>query len=353
VAPVPKAKLRRGGGPRHVTPQISGTRAFVSLSTTAPSTAAQHRYDVVRWYEDHGQVVRLTARHFGHSPDTVSRWVRAFDERHMRGLEDRSRRPLQVRRPTTPTATVVRIRELRERYPRWGREKLRVLLLREGIAVSAKTIDRTLARLRRRGALHEPPMVRKAAQARARMASRPRRPAGLVVDRPGFLQLDSQQLRFGEKVIFTFAAVDFLTRKRVVTAASQLTSAAGAQFLARAQERFPFPLWAVQCDGGSEFRGAFAAAALAAGITQYTNRPNYPQGNGRVERSFLTDDQEFHEVEELASTAEGLERQLVVWNRVYEEIRPHQSLGYLTPNEFYAQWVAEHPTATTVLADMS
>lgn len=350
---MPRSKLRRPGGPRHVTSLIPGTRRFVSLSTEAPSPAAQHRYDVVRWYEEHGRLIRLAARHFGHSPDTVSRWVRALDDRGMRGLEDRSRRPKHVRRPTTPVDTVVRIGELRERYPRWGREKLRVLLLREGIDVSAKTIDRTLGRLRARGLLHEPPMVRKAAQARARMAQRPRRPAGLVVDRPGFLQLDSQQLRLGSKAIFTFAAVDFLTRKRVVAASSRLTSAAGARFLARVQERFPFPVWAVQCDGGHEFRGEFALAAAAAGVAQFTNRPNYPQGNGRVERSFLTDDQEFHEVEELASTADGLERQLATWNKVYEEIRPHQSLGYLTPNEFYAQWLAEHPTATMVLSEMS
>ncbi|HEV8613754.1 MAG TPA: helix-turn-helix domain-containing protein [Gemmatimonadales bacterium] len=239
---MPRSKLRRPGGPSHVTPLIPRTRRFVSLSTLAPTAAAQHRYDVVRWYEEHGRVVRLTARHFGHSPDTVSRWVRAFEERHMRGLEDRSRRPKRVRRPTTPVDTVVWIGELREHYPRWGREKLRVLLLREGIGVSAKTIDRTLRRLRARGLLHEPPIVRKAAQARARMAQRPRRPAGLVVDRPGFLQFDSQQLRFGSKAIFTFAAIDFLTRKRVAAASSRLTSAAGARFLARVQERLSFPV---------------------------------------------------------------------------------------------------------------
>ena len=307
----------------------------------------------IHWYEEHGRGVRLTARHFGHSPDTVSRWVRAFALRQMRGLEDRSRRPTQVRRPTTPLDQVRRIRELREQYPRWGREKLRVLLAREGISVSPKTIDRTIARLRARGELHEPPAVRTALRTRTRAAARPRRPQDLVVDRPGFLQLDSQEIRFAGKAIFTFAAVDFFTRKRVVAAAGRLTSAAGALFLARVQERFPFPVRAVQCDGGHEFRGEFAAAAAAAGIAQYVNRPNYPQGNGRVERSFLTDDQEFHEVEELATTAEGLERQLAVWNQVYEQIRPHQALGYLTPNEFSAQWVAEQATATTGLSEMS
>lgn len=348
---MPRSKFRVPSGLRLVTARVPYSRHLAAIGTAAPSPAALHRYDVVRWYEEHGQVVRLAARHFGHSPDTVSRWARAFADHGMRGLEDRSRRPRRVRRPTTPSAVVVRIRELREQYPRWGREKLRVLLRREGLAVSAKTIDRTIARLRARGELREPPAVRKAARARARASARPRRPAGLIVDRPGFLQLDTQDLRRGGP--FTFAAVDHFTRKRVTAAAGRITSANGARFLARALERFPFPIWAIQCDGGSEFQGEFALAAAAAGIAHFVNRPNYPQGNGRVERSFLTDDLEFHEVEELATTVEGLERQLIVWNRVYEEIRPHQALGYLTPNEFYAKWVAEQATAERSLSDMS
>jgi hypothetical protein len=27
---------------------------------------------------------------------------------------------------------------------------------------------------------------------------------------------------------------------------------------------------------------------------------------------------------------------------VYKGLRPHQALGYLTPNEFVARWQAEH-----------
>src|SRR3972149_6281191 len=42
-----------------------------------PSAEAKRRLDVIRWYEGHGGRVRLTARHFGFSPDPVSRWGRA------------------------------------------------------------------------------------------------------------------------------------------------------------------------------------------------------------------------------------------------------------------------------------
>jgi len=90
-------------------------------------------------------------------------------------------------------------------------------------------------------------------------------------------------------------------------------------------------------------------------IVGHHARPSdrHPQGNGRIERSFLTDDLEFHQVEELATNAGALERQLIVWNATYEQIRPHQALGYLTPNEFYAQWLAQQGPAASSLSDMS
>lgn len=312
------------------------------LHLADPSPLALKRAEVLAWHEAHGANVRLTARHFGRSPDTISRWARAYRERDLAGLEDRSRRPKRVRQPTTPSRIVIRIRELREQYPRWGREKLRVLLAREGISVSAKTIDRAIARLKARGELREAVQPHKSRA--GRQITRLRRPSGLAVDRPGFLQLDSQELRFGRKTLFTFAAIDYFTRKRVVALSQRLTSENGAAFLERVRVGFPFPVWAMQTDGGSEFLGDFIAAAAAAGIPHYFNRPNHPQGQGRVERSFLTDDREFHEVEELEQTPVALERQLLRWNAVYEEVRPHQALDYLTPNEFYAKWVTEQAT---------
>ena len=106
-----------------------------------PSKEARRRWKVVRWCEEHEGKVRLTDRHFGYSADTVSRWVRAYDAGGMGGLEPRSRRPRRVRQPQTPPEVVERVRALREQHPRWGREKLRVLLSQEGIILPAKGID--------------------------------------------------------------------------------------------------------------------------------------------------------------------------------------------------------------------
>jgi transposase InsO family protein len=258
-----------------------------------------------------------------------------------------------VRQPETPLAVVQRIQALREEYPGWGREKLRILLLREGISISAKSIDRVIARLKARGVLREPKRPRKAAKPHLK---RLRRPPELKADRPGALvQLDSKQVPLGQgKPVFQFGALDCFTRKRVVALAPSLTSQQGAAFLERVVATLPFPVQAIQSDGGSEFLGQFAKAATALELTHYFNRPNYPQGNGRVERSFRSDDEEFYHVQELPADLGGLEAALLAWNHVYENVRPHQALGYRTPEEFYQQWLAtQRQRKEAALSDMS
>jgi transposase InsO family protein len=175
------------------------------------------------------------------------------------------------------------------------------------------------------------------------------------VDRPGALvQLDSKQVPVGKgKVLYQFGAVDCFTRKRVVALAPRLTSAQGAAFLKRLVAKFPFPVRAVQSDGGSEFLKEFGPTVEGLQLAHYFNRPNYPQGNGRIEPSFRTDEEEFYQVEELPADLGGLEAALLRWNHVYETIRPHQALGYKTPEQFYQHWLTTHPTREEALSDMS
>lgn len=317
-----------------------------------PSTEAARRWKVVQWCQDRGGKVRLTARHFGFSPDTISRWVRAYASGGLRGLEPRSRRPKRVRQPQVSVEVVQRIQALREQYPRWGREKLRVLLLKEGIILSAKSIDRVIGRLKARGVLREPLRPRKASRWHQ---ERLRRPKDLVVDRPGVLvQLDTKQVTLGKgQVVYQFGAVDCFTRKRVVALAPRLTSAQGAAFLKGMVATFPFPVQAVQSDGGSEFLGTFGPMVEELQLSHYFNRPNYPQGNGYIERSFRTDEEEFYQVQELPADLGGLEAALLSWNQLYETVRPHQALGYKTPEQFYQDWLKSHPTRKEALSDMS
>lgn len=58
------------------------------------------------------------------------------------------------------------------------------------------------------------------------------------------------------------------------------------------------------------------------------------QLNGAVERAQRTPSEEFYEVTECAWTVEALNRELRRCETIYNTVRPHQALGYLTPVQF-------------------
>ena len=78
-----------------------------------------------------------------------------------------------------------------------------------------------------------------------------------------------------------------------------------------------------------------------------------------MERSFRTDEEEFYQVEELPADVGGLQTALFAWNQVYERVRPacpgrpHQALGYKTPEQFYQDWLKNHSTKKEILSDIS
>ena len=63
--------------------------------------------------------------------------------------------------------------------------------------------------------------------------------------------------------------------------------------------------------------------------------------------------EEFYQVEELPADPGGLEAALLSWNQVYEQVRPHQALGYKTPEQSYQDWLKTHSARKEVLSDMS
>ena len=205
-----------------------------------PSVEAKRRWKVLRWCEEHEGKVRLTARHSGYSPDTISRWVRDYNSGGVRGLEPKSRRPGRVRQPQASLEVVEKVRAVREQYPRWGREKLRVLLSDEGITISAKSIDRVIGRLKARGVLREAVQPRKVVRWQHK---RLRRPKELVVDSPGALvQMDSKHVALGNgKVVYQFGAVDYFTRKRVVALAPPAYQSQWRRVLEAGGDPVPLP----------------------------------------------------------------------------------------------------------------
>jgi putative transposase len=304
------------------------------------SREAHKRLQWFDYYQAQGRNAALTCRYFGISRQTFYRWKRRYDPQALSTLEDRSHRPQRRRRPTWTTEQAERVRGLREQYPRWGKDKLAVLLRRQGWAVSVSMVGRILTCLRQRGALRAPVLFR--VKRRRGTAGRPwalRKPNDYAVEKPGDLvELDTLDLRPSPNVVLKqFTARDTISRWDVIEVHRRATSTAAALFLDTLERRLPFPLRALQVDGGGEFAAAFEAACQQRGLRLFVLPPRSPQLNGQVERANRTHTEEFYEVTPCSLSIAELNRELESWERTYNTLRPHQALGYLTPQEFLAQ----------------
>jgi putative transposase len=303
------------------------------------SRRARARLAMGDWHRAHGANVSRTARHFGLSRPTVSRWLARFERARLESLEDRSSAPRRRRRPTWTIEELRAVRAIRETYPRWGKDKLRVLLRRAGIVLSVSMIGRILGRLRRSGELHEPARRRMSVQ--QRRWQRPyaiRKPVDWPVERPGDLvELDTLDIRpLPGKIWKQFTARDVVSRWDTVELGRRATAAAAAAVLDRLAERMPFPVRAISIDNGSEFMAEFEAACAERAIRLFVLPPRSPKLHGAVERANRTHTEEFYEVTDAEPDLAAFQVELRAWEIVYNTIRPHQALGYLTPAEYLA-----------------
>jgi putative transposase len=307
------------------------------------SRAAQSRLHWMLFYFFNGRNAQRTCRHFGISRQTFYRWKRRFDRHDLTTLEGRSHRPRRVRQPTWTAELAERVLTLRKEYPRWGKDKLVVLLGREKYRVSTSMVGRILADLKHRGVLHEPPKSAVLRQARRKLRKRPwaiRKPKYWRITEPGDLvEIDTKEIRMRRGVILKhFSARDVVSRWDVVEVHHRATSLAAARFLDALLDRLPFPLKALQVDGGSEFAAEFEEACQQKQLPLFVLPPKSPKLNAHVERSHRTHNEEFYEVQAESDEVPALNRQLRCWEKTYNCVRPHQSLAYLTPLEFITRW---------------
>ena len=300
------------------------------------SREARRRLKWFDHYREHGANASLTCRYFGISRQTFYRWKRRYRPHLLSTLESRSSRPKRLRRRTWTVDEIQAVQTIRARFPRWGKAKLQRLLGRDGIPLSVSRVGRILAYLKQRGLLHEPP--RRYISARKRLARRlhaVRKPPGYRVDRPGDLvQLDTLDVRPAPSwFLKQFTAHDVVSRWATLDLHERATAHTATHALDALLARMPFPVRAIQIDGGSEFRGEFEVACKARGIRVFVLPPRSPKLNGGVERANRTHAEEFYECFPLLRSAPHVRSTLLEWEHIFNHLRPHQALAYLTPRE--------------------
>lgn len=295
------------------------------------SPAAQDRVRCVQY--SYRRSVREASLAFAVPVSTIYRWRKQYRSDDLTSLEPRSRRPRTTRKHQWTADQEQAVRTLRQQHPRMGKLPLQVLLRRQGISLSASMIGRILASLKRRTLLREPHAMRVT-------QPKPQRPYATKVPKdkrtptePGALiQLDTMHLRPLPGIERRqFTAIDVVSRVAVVGVRSRATAGTARDFLAELVERMPFPVQAIQVDGGSEFMAEFETACQDRGIALYVLPPRSPKLNGRVERLNGTSRREFWECYDGDLDLPSVQAALRDWEGFYNAERPHQALGDETP----------------------
>jgi len=279
---------------------------------------------------------RVVCETFGIGRATLYRWLRRFDPKDLTSLREESRRPRRVRRPLWSRELVHEVKALREEYPRWGKDKLVVLVREQGHEVSTSTVGRILKHLKQRGELKEPRRRAISAKRRSRRPYGVRKPMDYLAQRPGDLvQVDTLDVRpFPWVTLKQFTARDVVSRWDVLEARRRATANTAKEFIETLERRMPFRVKAIQVDGGSEFYAEFEEECQRRSIQLFVLPPKSPKLNGAVERAHRTHTEEFYEVSECSWNVGELNRELREWEYVYNCVRPHQALHYKTPLQF-------------------
>ena len=124
---------------------------------------------------------------------------------------------------------------------------------------------------------------------------------------PGDLvQVDTVDVRPRPGVILKhFTAADVVSRWSVAEVAGTATASVAVRMLDALASRLPYPVRAIQVDGGSEFMAEFEAACQTRGIRLFVLPPRSPKLNGCVERTNRTWREEFYACTTAASTVSG------------------------------------------------
>jgi transposase InsO family protein len=103
----------------------------------------------------------------------------------------------------------------------------------------------------------------------------------------------------------------------------------------------PFPVRAIGVDNGSEFMADFELACASRSIALLTLSPRSTKLNGAVERAKPDPHRGVPRAHQRRARARAAAACPARVETVYNTVRPHQALGYLTPAEFLASLAAD------------
>lgn len=315
----------------------------------------------ILYYECDDNVKQASSK-IGISREWLSKLKSKFGKsgKNPRSLEPESKAPHNTSnrsRVTKRTENV--ILEVRDEYG-WGEMKIAKVLNRDyQIKTSKNTVNRYLHKhnkinpeLSRRSKNAWQDKIEREKQKEVSLKAKYRPPTRIKDYLPGALMEKDMKLvpkiaksanfdgkyHLKENFYYQHTFIDSFTRIRGLELTTEPDSLQAKQSYHLISQRMPFTIATVNTDGGGENAKNFSQQLQKDEIFHFHSRSGTPTDNPRVERSHLTDENEFYGRGNICQTFEKQKRALEKWEYIYNHVRPHQALGYLTPMEFYRLW---------------
>jgi putative transposase len=235
-------------------------------------------------------------------------------------------------------AVIARMRELSAQYPRYGYRRIRIFLGRDGHRMS-------VGRAQRLWQAAELQVPRKRPRRRV-AASRPRPQTPTGPNQVWSYDFVFDRCSNGQQLKCLTVTDEFTKQGLAIDVDGRIRSPQVIEVLARLVSERGAPAY-LRSDNGPEFVSkALLSWIVQQGIGTALIEPGKPWQNGVTESFNGKFRDECLSLEWFRSRAEA-KVVIETWRRHYNEVRPHSSLGYLTPNEFAARQTNAAPRHAT------
>jgi transposase InsO family protein len=269
--------------------------------------------------------ISVVCRRFDISRTTFYCWYNRYKRLCIEGLRDLPQTPKSFGNQKVIPTVEKHILELRKKQ-KWSPQRISTHLLRKyEIVLSKPTVWRVLKKH------NVKPLMRY-----RRKRDFNRYTKSLPGDR---VQIDVKKVASGK---YQFTATLDCTRLRVLRIYPRKTAKNAVKFIGEMLDDLGFPVRVIQTDWGTEFfNDAFQEELMEHYIKFRPIKPRSPHLNGKVERSFLSDEAEFYLTKDKSDP--HLSEKIIEWQHFYNKKRPHSSLGGKTPCERFQELESKMP----------
>ncbi|OGN33997.1 MAG: hypothetical protein A3I39_02970 [Candidatus Yanofskybacteria bacterium RIFCSPLOWO2_02_FULL_47_9b] len=267
--------------------------------------------------------VGVTARHFGVSPGTITKWMQKARRIGFHPIPTISSRPNRSPRSLARDMVQAIITE------RIGRRRcaqvVQQALQRKGIVISLSSVKRTLDRcglLKKRSPWKRP----------HDFTPRPE-----VTHIGALLETDTVHIMAPDgSRIYVYTIIDLYSRWAYAEVVERIGASQSVLFLRHARREAPFRFELVQTDHGSEFSVWFTHALTRMGVAHRHSRVRQKNDQAHVERFNRTIQEEC--LDRVPRTLSALREAIRPYLKYYNTERLHMGINFKTPVEMFPRY---------------